>query len=92
MNRRSQNSIRRVHHNPLLPLRDMLCKWANGYTATGTKATEGRTIAVDPDIIPYGTTVIIDDHEYIAEDCGVQLKAIELTFTWIVIRRRYSEG
>lgn len=49
-------------------------KWANGYTATGTKATEGRTIAVDPDIIPYGTTVIIDDHEYIAEDCGGAIK------------------
>ncbi len=49
-------------------------KWANGYTATGTKATEGRTIAVDPKIIPYGTTVVIDDHEYIAEDCGGAIK------------------
>ena len=54
---------------------DICCgKWANGYTATGTKATEGRTIAVDPDIIPYGTTVIIDGHEYIAEDCGGAIK------------------
>ena len=54
---------------------DICCgKWANGYTATGTKATEGRTIAVDPKIIPYGTTVIIDGHEYIAEDCGGAIK------------------
>lgn len=50
-------------------------KWASGYTATGTLATEGRTIAVDPDIIPYGTHVLLicpdgTQHSYIAEDCG----------------------
>lgn len=39
-------------------------------TATGTIPTEGRTIAVDPDVIPFGTVVIIDGHEYIAEDTG----------------------
>ena len=49
--------------------------WANGYTATGTLATDGRTIAVDPDIIPYGTHVLLiwpdgTQHSYIAEDCG----------------------
>lgn len=49
--------------------------WANGYTATGTLATEGRTIAVDPDIIPYGTHVLLiwpdgTQHSYISEDCG----------------------
>lgn len=50
-------------------------KWASGYTATGTLATEGRTIAVDPDIIPYGTHILLiwpdgTQHSYIAEDCG----------------------
>lgn len=50
-------------------------KCASGYTATGTLATEGRTIAVDPDIIPYGTRVLLiwpdgTQHSYIAEDCG----------------------
>ena len=50
-------------------------KWANGYTATGTLATEGRTIAVDPKAIPYGTRVLLiwpdgTQHSYIAEDCG----------------------
>ena len=50
-------------------------KWANGYTATGTLATEGRTIAVDPKVIPYGTHVLLicpdgTQHSYIAEDCG----------------------
>lgn len=49
--------------------------WANGYTATGTLATEGRTIAVDPKSIPYGTRVLLiwpdgTQHSYIAEDCG----------------------
>lgn len=49
--------------------------WANGYTATGTLATEGRTIAVDPKVIPYGTRVLLiwpdgTQHSYIAEDCG----------------------
>lgn len=39
-------------------------------TATGTTPTAGRTIAVDPDVIPYGTEVVINNHTYIAEDCG----------------------
>lgn len=39
-------------------------------TATGTTPTPGRTIAVDPSVIPYGTEVVIDGHTYIAEDCG----------------------
>lgn len=46
-------------------------EWADGITATGTVPTEGRTVAVDPSIIPYGTVIIIDGHEYIAEDCSV---------------------
>lgn len=43
-------------------------------TATGVTAKEGRTIAVDPTIIPYGTRVIINNHEYVAEDCGGAVK------------------
>ncbi len=46
------------------------CGKCDGITATGTKATAGRTIAVDPSKIPYGTEVIIYGHTYIAEDCG----------------------
>lgn len=44
--------------------------WADGITATGTVATQGRTIAVDPSVIPYGTEVVINGHTYVAEDCG----------------------
>ena len=43
-------------------------------TSTGTKPTPGRTIAVDPNVIPYGAEVIIDGHTYIAEDCGGAIK------------------
>lgn len=43
-------------------------------TATGVTATEGRTIAVDPKVIPYGTNVLIDDKLYVAEDCGGLIK------------------
>ena len=40
-------------------------------TATGTIAKQGRTIAVDPDVIPYGSTVYIEGWGYyVAEDCG----------------------
>lgn len=50
-------------------------RWADGITSTGTTATEGRTIAVDPAVIPYGSTVTLyyergDTRSYIAEDCG----------------------
>lgn len=45
-------------------------------TSTGTIATAGRTIAVDPTFIPYGTEVIIEgmDGTYLAEDCGGLIK------------------
>ena len=49
------------------------CDCSEGYnynTYTGTRAEEGRTIAVDPDIINFGSKVMIDGHIYTAEDCG----------------------
>ena len=50
------------------------CGKADGITATGTKATAGRTIAVDPSVIPYGTKVKINGNTYVAEDCGGAVK------------------
>lgn len=49
-------------------------EWADGITATGTDATPGRTIAVDPKVIPLGSTVYINGTEYIAEDIGGAIK------------------
>lgn len=50
-------------------------KWADGYTATGTLATQGRTIAVDPKKIPYGSEVYIEGLGwFVAEDCGGAIK------------------
>ena len=46
------------------------CGKSDGITATGTVATQGRTIAVDPRVISYGSEVIINGNTYIAEDCG----------------------
>lgn len=50
------------------------CGKTDGITATGTRATAGRTIAVDPTVIPYGTEVIINGNTYVAEDCGGAIK------------------
>lgn len=43
-------------------------------TATGTTPTAGRTIAVDPQVIPYGAEVIINGNTFVAEDCGGAIK------------------
>ena len=47
-------------------------KWAAyGLTASGTVPQQGRTVAVDPDVIPLGTELWIDgEGPYIAEDTG----------------------
>ena len=57
-------------------------EWADGLTYTETIATEGRTIAVDPEVIPLGSKVEIKGEEYIAEDIGGAIKGnrIDLFF------------
>lgn len=46
------------------------CSGGHSKTASGTTPTEGRTIAADTSILPYGTQVVIDGIVYTVEDCG----------------------
>ena len=55
--------------------RKHICGTGDGITATGTQVTAGRSIAVDPKVIPYGTQVYIEGYGFrIAEDCGGAIK------------------
>lgn len=56
--------------------------WADGIVFTGGQATEGQTIAVDPEVIPLGSMVEINGWQYIAEDIGggINGKEIDLFF------------
>jgi 3D (Asp-Asp-Asp) domain-containing protein len=59
------------------------CGKHDGITATGTQATEGRTVAVDPSVIPYGTEISVYYEDgrietYTAEDCGGAIKGNRL--------------
>ena len=49
-------------------------KWSGGPTASGKMPKAGRTIAVDPKIIPLGTKVVINGKTYTAEDTGSAIK------------------
>ncbi len=44
------------------------------YTASGAVAEAGKTVAVDTSLIPFGTTVVINGCEYIAQDTGSAVK------------------
>lgn len=54
------------------------CRECSGHygnnTATGVKAKANHTIAVDPEVIPYGTVLWIKGKRYVAEDCGGAVK------------------
>ena len=59
------------------------CGKDDGITASGTVATEGRTVAVDPSVIPYGATIEVvyadgSSVQLVAEDCGSGIKAQRL--------------
>ena len=52
--------------------------YGKGITSTGTRATANRTIAVDPRVIPYGSSVEINGKNYIAEDSGSAIKKYKI--------------
>ena len=55
------------------------CGKDDGITASGVRATPGVTVAVDPDVIPLGSDVLVDYgdgeiHYYRADDVGGSIK------------------
>lgn len=52
------------------PCGDCCGQWADGVTATGLPAGPG-IVAVDKNVIPLGSVVIIDGQKYLAADTGV---------------------
>ena len=50
-----------------------ICGTGDGLTATGV-AVEPGIVAVDPKVIPLGSTVVIDGEEYLAADTGGLIK------------------
>ena len=46
------------------------CGKSDCITASGARATEGRTVAADLSVFPFGTHLRINGIDYIVEDCG----------------------
>ena len=55
-------------------------RWAGGATASGAMPEEGVTIAVDRSVIPLGAHILIDGHEFVAQDTGVRGKHIDVYY------------
>lgn len=56
------------------------CGKSDGITATGVKAKANRTIAADPNILPYGTEILCGMGEFVVEDCGGSIKGNRVDF------------
>ena len=54
------------------------CGKTDGITASGTKATAGRTVAADTAVLPFGTEIYIGGKKYTVEDRGVAINGKEL--------------
>lgn len=62
------------------PCEECCGQWADGLTSTGLLAGPG-IVAVDPDVIPLGSTVVIDGQRYLAADTGITGMAIDICMT-----------
>jgi len=54
-----------------------ICGTGDGLTATGIPVTPG-IVAVDPEVIPLGSTVVIDGQRYLAADTGGMVKGLHV--------------
>lgn len=60
------------------PCEECCGPWATGYTASGTLATAGRTVACG--VLPFGTQIVIDGVIYTVEDTGVEGEWVDIFF------------
>ncbi len=44
------------------------------YGASGERLINGLSVAVDPRLIPYGTSILLDGQKAVAHDCGAAIK------------------
>jgi 3D (Asp-Asp-Asp) domain-containing protein len=56
------------------------CGKSDGITSTGVKAKANRTVAADPNILPYGTEILCGMGEFVVEDCGGAIKGNRVDF------------
>ena len=56
------------------------CGKDDGITATSVKARANRTVAADPNILPYGTEILCGMGEFVVEDCGGAIKGNRVDF------------
>ena len=59
------------------PCAECCGRWADGLTASGLPAGP-EIVAVDPDVIPLGSTVIIDGMKYLAADTGSGVEGLHI--------------
>ena len=66
---------------------------ATGITATGNPAIPYHTVAVDPNVIPLGTKLYIENFgEVIADDVGGAIKGNRLDYCVSTVNEAYSYG
>lgn len=69
------------------------CCGGNGKrTASGTVPTEGRTIAADTSILPFGTQVVIDGIVYTVEDKGSGVKGNHIDIFFATHKKALAFG
>lgn len=72
-------------------------EWADGITASGTQATQGRTVAANPQLLPYGSEILVRfedgaEETYTVEDTGSALKGSHIDIFMDSHEAALSEG
>lgn len=70
-----------------------ICGNGDGLTAIGTQTTVGKTVAVDPKKIPYGSQIYIEGYGWrTAEDCGSGVKGNQIDILVDTHSEAYAMG